>query len=172
MTKKQVAGKKGKASSEAAERCSHPLKAWAALLSEGQNRNHPLYSLESSGHRARKQKIPPLVRNEVKPDNTDNNKVMETCHTGQKFQFRHSLELPRTDIHLWAKQMQLSALASGRAEEGSPFGLLCTTTPPCAPTNKTLSAIVQHHFNKIPLSHKKRWRSISVGRRSKPTAVA
>lgn len=84
------------------------------LSREGQNRNHPLYSLESSGHKAGKQKTPPLTGNKVKPDDTD--KVTETCHAGQKCQSRHSLKLPRTDIHVWARQMQLSGLASEGAE--------------------------------------------------------
>lgn len=51
VTKKQVAGKKGRTSSEAAEGCSPPSRAWAALPRRRSKENHPLHSLESSGHK-------------------------------------------------------------------------------------------------------------------------
>lgn len=96
---------------------------------EGQNRNHPLYSLESSGHRARKQKTPPLEGHKAKPANTD--KLGKACHTGQEFQFPYP-ELPQTDTRMWARQQSSSFWLQEEQKEGSPPGLLCITILHCA----------------------------------------
>lgn len=73
VTKEQVGGKGGETPGAAAERGSHPFKAWAALSRRRLKQKPPCAQFRAKC-RVREHKTPPLAGKEPKPDYTDNKK--------------------------------------------------------------------------------------------------
>lgn len=143
---------------------THP-KLGLLCRGEGQNRNCPQYSLELSGHRARKQKTPPLVGNKAKLDSINNKESWKCVMLVRNFSFDMSSSHKQTHTCGQDKQSSLFGFRKGKRKI---CHSVCYVQQYCTVhfINKMLSAIVQHYLNKIPLGHKEQQLSISVGRRA------
>lgn len=133
---------------------------------EGQKRNHPLCSLESSGDRARKQTTPPLSGNEAKPDKTDN-RVMEVYQNWSEISVL-TLSQASMNRHTHVGKTNGVLIFGFRKSERKIHHSVCYVQQYCTVhfINKILSAIVQGYLNKIPLSHEEQQMSIPAGRRA------